>query len=66
MIFQVNQKMMKSALIKDLYFEMDRLKQGMFFLRSVPEYMALSISWKHDATISSLKHMLIISLFSET
>ena len=28
---QVNQKMMKSALIKDLYFEMDRLKQGMPF-----------------------------------
>ena len=26
--FQVNQKMMKSALIKDLYFEIDRLKQG--------------------------------------
>ena len=44
MIFQVNQKMMKSALIKDLYFEMDRLKQGMFFLRSVPEYMTLSTS----------------------
>lgn len=29
--FQVNQKMMKSALIKDLYIEMDRLKQGILF-----------------------------------
>lgn len=27
-LFQVNQKMMKSALIKDLYSEIDRLKQG--------------------------------------
>lgn len=26
--FQVNQKVTKSALIKDLYVEMDRLKQG--------------------------------------
>lgn len=28
-VFQVNQKMMKSAVIKDLYFEIDRLKQGL-------------------------------------
>ncbi|CAN6311505.1 unnamed protein product [Urochloa humidicola] len=30
---EVNQKMMKSALIKDLYFEMDRLKQELFAAR---------------------------------
>ncbi|KAI4991447.1 hypothetical protein ZWY2020_039818 [Hordeum vulgare] len=30
---EVNQKMMKSALIKDLYFEMDRLKQELYAAR---------------------------------
>ena len=30
-LFQINQKMMKSALIKDLYIEMDRVKQGILF-----------------------------------
>lgn len=34
LIFQVNQKMMKSAMIKDLYSEIDRLKQG--WLLTVP------------------------------
>lgn len=28
-VFQVNQKMLKSAMIKDLYSEIDRLKQGL-------------------------------------
>ncbi|KAK8961776.1 125 kDa kinesin-related protein [Platanthera guangdongensis] len=26
---RINQKMMKSAVMKDLYYEIDRLKQGM-------------------------------------
>lgn len=30
-IIQINQKMMKSALIKDLYSEIDRLKQGIYY-----------------------------------
>mgnify|MGYP000111310225 CR=1 FL=1 len=34
---QVNQKMMKSALIKDLYSEMERLKAGTTVSRSISD-----------------------------
>jgi hypothetical protein len=40
--FQINQKMMKSAMIKDLYSEIDRLKQGAPLLHCV-----FKLSWKH-------------------
>lgn len=46
--FQINQKMMKSALIKDLYSEIDRLKQGLLPWRCffhVKRYISVA-SWR--------------------
>ena len=45
--------MMKSALIKDLYFEMDRLKQGiLFFLETFNTALLLRTSEKYNMIIS--------------
>ena len=48
LLFQINQKMMKSALIKDLYSEIDRLKQGWLPLRLFCVYVCAHVRWIVD------------------
>ena len=57
LLFQINQKMMKSALIKDLYSEIDRLKQGWKLLLSMdPLSLSLSESvHRHDLICVSVR-----------
>lgn len=51
---QVNQKMMKSTLIKDLYGEIDRLKAGIYGNRFLAIVLAIDVIFYFKHGISAL------------